>query len=108
VVSAADERGDSCADGTTVDCGDAIHQLYDYLDGELTEERRKQIADHLDLCSPCSQAAGFETELRQVIANGCKDHVPESLIRRIGEAIDEERRKHPHASTGASADEPGS
>ena len=43
-----------------------IHQLYDYLDGELTEERRTEIAEHLDYCGPCAEAAGFEAELRQV------------------------------------------
>ena len=80
--------------GTTVDCDEAVHQLYHYLDGELTDERRAQIADHLNFCSPCGGAVEFEAELRQVIANRCKDHVPESLIARIAEAIDEESRQH--------------
>ena len=76
-----------------VDCGSAIHQLYHYLDGELTEKRRGQISEHLDYCAPCASAAGFETELRQVIADRCKDHVPDSLIHRVAELIDAERRK---------------
>ncbi len=80
--------------GKTVNCDDAVHQLYHYLDGELTEERRAQISEHLNFCGPCGGAADFEAELRQVIANRCKDHVPESLIRRIAEAIDEESRQH--------------
>jgi mycothiol system anti-sigma-R factor len=80
--------------GETVNCDDAVHQLYHYLDGELTEERRQQISEHLNYCGPCGGAAEFEAELRQVIANRCKDHVPESLIRRIAEAIDEESRLH--------------
>jgi mycothiol system anti-sigma-R factor len=80
--------------GKTVDCDEAVHQLYHYLDGELTEERRAQIAEHLTYCGPCGGAAEFEAELRVVIANRCKDHVPESLIRRIAEAIDEESRQH--------------
>jgi len=29
-----------------------------------------------------------------VIANRCKDRVPDSLIRRVAEAIDEESRQH--------------
>ena len=76
-----------------VDCGSAIYQLYHYLDGELTEHRRGQISEHLDYCAPCASAAGFETELRQVIADRCKDHVPDSLIHRVAELIDAERRK---------------
>jgi mycothiol system anti-sigma-R factor len=80
--------------GTTMNCDEAVHQLYHYLDGELTDQRREQIADHLNFCGPCGGAAEFEAELRLVIANRCKDHVPESLIRRIAEAIDEESRQH--------------
>jgi mycothiol system anti-sigma-R factor len=76
-----------------VDCGSAIHQLYDYLDGELTEQRRTEIAKHLDYCAPCASAAGFEFELRLVIADKCKDHVPDSLIDRIAQLIDAERRQ---------------
>ena len=80
--------------GQTMNCDDAVHQLYHFLDGELTETKRAQIAVHLTYCEPCGGAAEFEAELRMVIANHCKDHVPESLIRRIAEAIDEESRQH--------------
>jgi mycothiol system anti-sigma-R factor len=57
---------------------------------ELTEERRKEIRVHLDWCGPCNGAAGFEAELRKVIANRCKDHVPDSLVARVAEALQEE------------------
>jgi mycothiol system anti-sigma-R factor len=80
--------------GKTTDCDEAVHQLYHYLDGELTEERRIKISEHLTYCAPCGGAVEFEAELRLVIANRCKDHVPESLIHRIAEAIDEESRQH--------------
>ncbi|MGA2931431.1 MAG: mycothiol system anti-sigma-R factor [Acidimicrobiales bacterium] len=80
--------------GRSVDCVEAVHELYHYLDGELTEERREVIRVHLDYCGPCGGAAEFEAELRKVIANRCKDRVPDSLIRRVAEAIDEESRQH--------------
>ena len=83
--------GGPSEDSGVVDCGSAIHQLYDYLDGELTEQRRTEIAQHLDFCAPCASAAGFESELRQVIADRCKDHVPESLIHRVAQLIEAER-----------------
>jgi mycothiol system anti-sigma-R factor len=85
-------EGSGALFGQTINCNDAIHQLYHYLDGELTDERRGQIADHLNYCAPCGGAVEFEADLRQVIANRCKDHVPESLIRRVAAAIDEESR----------------
>ena len=73
-----------------LDCDETIERLYFYLDGELTEERRIEITRHLDLCGPCVGAYGFETELRKVIANRCKDRVPETLIVRVADALREE------------------
>ncbi len=83
-----------CSDGGTsgVDCDEAVHQLYHFLDGELTEERRAQIATHLDHCSPCGSAAHFEAELRIVIADRCHDRVPSALVERVAAAINEEAR----------------
>ena len=80
--------------GPSIDCDEAVHQLYHYLDGELTEERREEIRVHLDFCGPCGGAVEFEAELRRVIASRCRDRVPESLIRKVAEAIDEEGRQH--------------
>jgi mycothiol system anti-sigma-R factor len=78
--------------GPSVNCEEAVHELYHYLDGELTEQRRVEISVHLDACGPCGGAAEFEAELRRVIANHCKDRVPQSLIERVAAAIDEESR----------------
>ncbi len=84
----------TCGDGgaSGVDCDEAVHQLYHYLDGELTDERRQEIALHLDRCSPCGSAAHFEAELRHVIADRCHDRVPSSLIERVAASINEEER----------------
>ena len=78
-----------------VGCDETIERLYFYLDGELTEERREEIRLHLDLCGPCVDVYGFETELRRVIANRCKDHVPPSLIDRVADALREEHDRSP-------------
>ena len=76
------------------DCSESIERLYHYLDGELTDERRAVIRHHLDECPPCLDAFDFESELRVVIANRCKDRVPEQLRERIHAALlDEERRR---------------
>ncbi len=91
-----DVGASQCTGGGSLglDCDEAVHQLYHYLDGELTDQRRVEIARHLDRCEPCAGAADFESELRQVIANRCRDRVPETLIRRIADAIHEEERRH--------------
>jgi mycothiol system anti-sigma-R factor len=85
--------------GPNVDCREAVHQLYHYLDGELTDENRRVIAEHLDYCHSCADAAEFEAELRQVISDKCRDHVPDALRRRIADAIEEERRHRDHAGS---------
>ena len=69
------------------DCADAVHQLYHFLDGELTAERRAEIQHHLEGCTPCLEAFDFEAELKLVIAQRCREQVPESLRLRIAAAI---------------------
>ena len=76
-------------DESDVDCNETIERLYHYLDGELTDERRVEIKRHLDDCPPCLHAFDFEVELRQVIADRCKDRVPDALRQRIHQALAE-------------------
>jgi len=76
-----------------VDCNGAIEKLYHYLDSELTDERRTEIQRHLDDCPPCGSAFGFEAELRQVISDRCRDHVPQSLLDKVRMALDAEEAK---------------
>ncbi|HVC15264.1 MAG TPA: mycothiol system anti-sigma-R factor [Acidimicrobiales bacterium] len=93
-----EERGRCTGEGASdVDCMEAVRQLYVYLDGELTEERRLEISVHLDECGPCADAAGFEAELRAVISSRCKDRVPDSLIDRVAAAIAAEEARGPVA-----------
>jgi mycothiol system anti-sigma-R factor len=69
------------------DCEGALAEIYSYLDGELTDEKRRLIASHLDGCNPCVEAYDFEAELRIVISKRCRDEVPESLRVRIAEKL---------------------
>jgi mycothiol system anti-sigma-R factor len=68
-------------------CDDAVYELYTFLDGELTDDRRSEIRRHLDDCPPCFEQFDFEAELRQVIASKCKDTVPDELRRRIASEL---------------------
>jgi mycothiol system anti-sigma-R factor len=64
-------------------CGDALHELYTFLDGALTIERRETIRQHLDDCNPCLEHYDFESELRIVISTKCRDEVPQALKDKI-------------------------
>jgi mycothiol system anti-sigma-R factor len=70
-------------------CQEALETLYYYLDGELTEERRRRIQHHLEACSPCLEAFDFEAELKMVIARHCRDRVPDRLRYRVVMALRE-------------------
>ena len=70
-------------------CQDALHTLYDFLDGELTDERRAVIQRHLDDCAPCLHAFDFEYELKMVVARSCRDQVPDTLRKKIAHALNE-------------------
>ena len=75
---------------TKGDCRDTLHDLYHFLDGELTEEKRAHIQQHLEDCPPCYEAFDFEAEIKAHIANKCRERVPDSLRARIAEAIGHE------------------
>ncbi len=69
-------------------CTEAKVELYRYIDGELNDDTRQVIQQHLDACEPCFRAYGFAVELKRVLADRCKDHVPPSLVQRVREAIE--------------------
>ena len=69
------------------DCSDALHELYHFLDGEMTAEKRSAVQHHLEQCPPCYEAYDFEAELKAVVHAKCQEQVPESLRMRIADAI---------------------
>lgn len=83
--------------GSELDCDEALHRLYHFLDGELTPSRRAEIEEHLNGCSPCVDMYGFEAELRRVIACKCQESVPMELRERIALAI-----RHEHVKSAPS------
>ncbi len=70
------------------DCNDSLAQLYTFLDGELTDEKRVDIRKHLDDCSPCLERFDFQAELKVVIAKKCHEEVPQELRDRIAALIE--------------------
>lgn len=71
------------------ECQEALHELYTFLDGELTLEKREHIRVHLDDCNPCLEHYDFEAELRIVISARCRESVPQSLKDKIARSISE-------------------
>ena len=82
---------DPCADLPPGTCEDARRELYQYLDGYLTIERRTVIRTHLEACAHCGSTFEFEFELRQVVSRRCSDRVPDALRARVFDAIQRAR-----------------
>ncbi len=81
-------------------CVDALRELYLYLDGELTVERRVTIEVHLNECSPCMEKYEFEEELRigiRKVVQGVEP-APEfrgQLLGMIDQLVEADRQSNP-------------
>jgi mycothiol system anti-sigma-R factor len=70
-------------DGEERNCDEALRAIYLFLDREMPVGDRAKVQEHLDDCLPCLEAYEFETELKQLIANKCKEEVPPHLVERV-------------------------
>ena len=77
----------TCDPDHSLDCREAVEELYHYLDGELTVDVRERIAVHLDDCSPCFSAFEFHSELKLVISQRCRSELPNGLRDRVLDAL---------------------
>ncbi|HWH34203.1 MAG TPA: mycothiol system anti-sigma-R factor [Acidimicrobiales bacterium] len=70
------------------ECRESLTELYWFLDGELTEERRALIRTHLEACNGCLETYDFEAELRQVVSSCCRERrLPPGLRARVADAL---------------------
>lgn len=72
-------------------CNETIRELDAFLDGELSDDLRTHIHDHLDSCMDCLQAFDFHAELKQAIRRKCRtDEMPANLMSRIEMCFNED------------------
>ena len=74
-------------------CSEVLAQLSDYLDGDLTEEARLRVEEHLRGCDGCTRFGG---ELRATVRAlrsglGAPGGIPPALRARLRAALDDER-----------------
>ena len=71
-----------------VDCRESLTEIYWFLDGEVTLERRALIRRHLEACNGCLETFDFEAELRSVVSNCCQERtLPPGLRERIAQVL---------------------
>jgi anti-sigma factor (TIGR02949 family) len=70
--------------GDSIDCDEAVAQLYDYLKRELTPDLAGEVRSHITRCRSCFDQAQFEENfLRLLETRGTRETCPEALRRRI-------------------------
>jgi len=72
-------------------CNDALHEVYSYLDKELSWVSAWRVRRHLKACGGCVAAYGFEERLRVVIRLRLQEEPPQEVLDRLRAAIDQER-----------------
>jgi mycothiol system anti-sigma-R factor len=74
-----------------LDCDSVMRQLWDYLDGELTVDRKAAIRTHLELCRRCHPQYEFEQSfLDAIAASGPAHSNPDRLRARLLAALEDE------------------
>jgi mycothiol system anti-sigma-R factor len=65
-------------------CTEVIEQVYLYLDGEIDDEGRAKVREHLDECAPCLRQFGLEQDVKALVARKCGgDTAPNDLKERL-------------------------
>lgn len=85
----------SSFDPNSLDCDEALERIYEYLDGELTEDVARAIQQHLAVCSRCEPRFEHERVFLQFISQRTQlEGAPPELRRRIlRELMDAAKRR---------------
>jgi anti-sigma factor (TIGR02949 family) len=72
-----------------ITCEEAVRRLWEYLDGELGDEERAAIDEHLSFCRRCCGEAEFAEELRNFLRSSADVELPDDVRRRLTSTLDE-------------------
>lgn len=73
----------------TIDCEEVLRSIERYLDGELAEDARAEVTEHLGRCGPCMDRAEFRRRLKALLATRCRSEAPGELLSRIRALLDD-------------------
>jgi mycothiol system anti-sigma-R factor len=82
----------SCGDIDDPDCSQVLGQVYEYLDGELSNADLLKIREHLEDCGPCLRQYDLDVALKALVRRSCAcEPAPIELRERIMVKISEVR-----------------
>lgn len=65
-------------------CDQAMARLWEFLDGELPEEKHRALERHLEVCGRCFPAYDFQRAYLQYTRNlAAQEHAPEELRKEV-------------------------
>ena len=72
-----------------ISCTEATRRLWEYLDAAVDEPTREAIEEHLAHCRRCCGELEFAKELRGFLASSAHDDVPDGVLRRLNQTLEE-------------------
>ena len=72
-----------------ISCAEATRQLWEYLDATVDEPTREAIEEHLARCRRCCGELEFAKELRGFLARSAREDVPDDVLRRLNQTLEE-------------------
>jgi len=67
-----------------MNCQEALHHLYEFLDREMTPDDERRVREHLTACHPCDDRFDVEQAFLRFIEARCRGQgAPPELRRRI-------------------------
>ncbi|EFQ82969.1 mycothiol system anti-sigma-R factor [Aeromicrobium marinum DSM 15272] len=69
------------------DCGEALQNLYLFLDREIDDATCEEIQSHLDDCSTCLTAYDLEHLVKTLVSRSCSEVAPEPLREKVLRSI---------------------
>lgn len=72
-----------------ISCGQAVQQLWEYLEDEVSEQDRGAVEEHLAFCRRCCGEVEFAEELRTVLEEAGEVELPPAVERRLVGVLDE-------------------
>ena len=69
------------------DCGDALQNLYLFIDREIDDATCEEVQSHLDSCSDCLSEYDLEQVVRSLVSRSCQEAAPEPLRQKVLQSI---------------------
>ena len=75
-------------DGEHIDCSQTMYRMTEYLDGEMTVEDAREMAEHLATCAPCLTEHDLDRVLKELVHRSCaQEQAPAQLRATIMQKI---------------------